>query len=175
MGRFVRLTVVATALMLAFGIAGGPAEGDPSALPSDGLATAPNRVEYVSSLEKICRPGSNETVKAMGNARKDLKDGRVAIAAHKFERASKIYRHTLKAMSAVPRPAADTQRLKAWFGYLNRQQGYLTAIIANLKAGRTIKAQHLIADFIHTGNLANNEVLAFGFNYCSFKPTRYGF
>jgi hypothetical protein len=175
MGRFARLTVVATATVLAFGVAGGPAEGVPTSAPSDGLATAPNRVEYVSTLEKICRPGSDDTVKAMGNARKDLKDGRVSVAAHKFERASKIYRRTLKAMSAVPRPAADTQRLKAWFGYLNRQQGYLTQIISNLKAGRTIKAQHLIADFIHTGNLANNEVLAFGFNYCSFKPTRYGF
>jgi hypothetical protein len=173
MGRFVRLTVVATAMVLAFGIAGGLAEGAPD--PGDGLATAPNRVEYVSSLEKICRPGSNETVKAMGNARKDLRDGRIAVAAHKFERAAKIYRRTLKTMSAVPRPTADTARLKAWFGYLNRQQDYLSEIIDNLKAGRTIKAQHLIADFIHTGNLANNEVLAFGFNYCSFKPTRYGF
>lgn len=173
MGRYVRLTAVATAMVLAFDIAGGPAQGMPA--PSDGLAVAPNRVEYVTSLEKICRPGSDATVKAMGNARKDLKDGHIAVAAHKFERASKIYRHTLKTIAAVPRPTADAQRLKAWFGYLNRQQDYLSKIIENLKAGRTIKAQHLIADFIHTGNLANNEVLAFGFNYCSFKPTRYGF
>ncbi len=174
MGRFVRLTAVATALVLAFGIAEAAADAI-STPPSDGLATAPNRVEYVSSLEKICRPGSDETVKAMGNARKDLKDGNISVAAHKFERAQKIYRRTLKTIAAVPRPTADTQRLKAWFGYLNRQQDFLSEIIDNLKAGRTIKAQHLIADFIHTGNLANNEVLAFGFNYCSFKPTRYGF
>jgi hypothetical protein len=121
MGRFARLTAVATALVFAFGIAEATADGI-SAPPGDGLATAPNRVEYVSSLEKICRPGSDETVKAMGNARKDLKDGRIAVAAHKFERASKIYRRTLKMMSAVPRPTADAQRLKAWFGYLNHRQ-----------------------------------------------------
>jgi hypothetical protein len=39
---------------------------------------------------------------------------------------------------------------------------------------RTIKAQRLTARFIHNGNLANNDTLAFGFDYCSFKFSRYG-
>ena len=37
-----------------------------------------------------------------------------------------------------------------------------------------IKAQRLTARFIHNGNLANNVVLAFGFDWCSFKFSRYG-
>ena len=40
--------------------------------------------------------------------------------------------------------------------------------------GRAIPAQRLTARFIHNGNLANNTVIAFGFNYCSFKFSRYG-
>ena len=28
--------------------------------------------------------------------------------------------------------------------------------------------------FFHNGNLANNVVLSFGFEYCSFKFSRYG-
>ena len=47
-------------------------------------------------------------------------------------------------------------------------------ITANLRAGRGIAAQRLISRFIHSGNLANRVVLAFGFDYCSFKFSRYG-
>ena len=51
---------------------------------------------------------------------------------------------------------------------------YLQQITAQLRAGQAIKAQRLTARFIHNGNLANNVVLAFGFDYCSFKFSRYG-
>ena len=61
-----------------------------------------------------------------------------------------------------------------WFGYLKRQEAYLRQITAQLRAEQTIKAQRLTARFIHNGNLANNVVLAFGFDYCSFKFSRYG-
>jgi hypothetical protein len=74
----------------------------------------------------------------------------------------------------MPRPPEDVARLAKWFGYLDRQESYLRRITAQLRAGRAIKAQRLTARFIHSGNLANNVVLAFGFNYCSFKFSRYG-
>ncbi len=56
----------------------------------------------------------------------------------------------------------------------SRQESYLKQITAQLQAGHAIKAQRLTARFIHNGNLANNVVLAFGFDYCSFKFSRYG-
>ena len=62
-----------------------------------------------------------------------------------------------------------------WFVYLNRQEAYLQEISAQLRAGHKIKAQRLTGRFIHNGNLANNVTLAFGFDWCSFKFSRYGF
>jgi len=82
--------------------------------------------------------------------------------------------NTVKTIAAVPRPEADAAKLGTWFTYLNRQESYLTQITAQLRAGRAIPAQRLTARFIHNGNLANNVVIAFGFNYCSFKFSRFG-
>ena len=77
-------------------------------------------------------------------------------------------------IAAVPRPPADAAQLGKWFTYLKAQEAYLKRITAQLRAGRGIQAQRLTARFIHNGNLANNVVLAFGFDYCSFKFSRYG-
>ena len=70
---------------------------------------------------------------------------------------------------------ADAVRLEKWFVYLNRQEEYLKQITAQLRMNHAIKAQRLTARFIERGDKANNTVLAFGFNYCSFKFIRYGF
>ena len=70
--------------------------------------------------------------------------------------------------------AVDAAKLSKWFGYLKNQEGYLEQITAKLRAGQAIKAQRLTSRFIHNGNLANNTVLAFGFDSCSFKFSRYG-
>ncbi len=80
----------------------------------------------------------------------------------------------MKEIAAIPRPSADRQRLAKWFGYLRQQERYLEKITAKLRADEPIQAQRLTARFIHNGNLANNVVLAFGFEYCSFKFSRYG-
>jgi hypothetical protein len=110
----------------------------------------------------------------MKGARTDINDERLAVAAGKFAQATTIFGSTVKKISAVPQPSADTAKLSKWFVYLNRQESYLGQITAQLRAGRAIQAQRLTARFIHNGNLANNVVLAFGFNYCSFKFSRYG-
>jgi hypothetical protein len=137
-------------------------------------AEAPTRDEYVSQLEKICKPGALATQRAMKGARADVRKERFPAAAGKFAKATTIFGGTVKRISAAPRPSADTARLSKWFGYLNRQVDYLDQITAALRASQGIKAQRLTARFIHNGNLANNVVLAFGFNYCSFKFSRYG-
>jgi hypothetical protein len=139
-----------------------------------GAVEAPTRAEYVIQLEAICKPGAKETQRAMDGVRDDVHASRIGVAAHKFSRAAQIFGKTVRKISAVSRPAADTARLKQWFSYLNRQEAYLKQIAAQLRAGRTIKAQRLTARFIHNGNLANNVVLSFGFNYCSFRFSRFG-
>lgn len=137
-------------------------------------AEAPTRDEYVGRLEQICKPDALATQRAMKGARADVRKERFKAAAGKFARATTIFGGTVKQIAAVPRPSADAARLAKWFGYLGKQEDYLGQITAALRASEGIKAQRLTARFIHNGNLANNVVLAFGFDYCSFKFSRYG-
>lgn len=157
-------TTAAFLAVVLLGIATGLAAG----------AEATNRYEYVSSLEAICKPDVEATQQAMKGVRDDVRAERDAMAAGKFARGAAIFGGTIDEIARVPRPSADLARLRDWFGYLGRQEDYLRQITAHLRAGRTIKAQRSTARFIHNGNLANNVVLAFGFNYCSFRFSRFG-
>lgn len=159
MPRLIAIPLLAAALLAA------------SAAPA---AEAPTRDEYVDRLETICKPDALATQRAMKGARADIRAERLAVAAKKFARATSIFGSTVKRISAVPRPTADTARLRKWFDYLKRQESYLGQITEQLRRDNPIKAQRLTARFIHNGNLANNVVLAFGFDYCSFKFSRYG-
>ena len=137
-------------------------------------AQAPTRDEYVERLEVMCKPDAEATQRAMKGARADVRAERTKVAAGKFAKATSIFGGTVSEISAVPRPTADTARLGKWFTYLKRQESYLGQITQQLRLDHAIKAQRLTARFIHNGNLANNVVLAFGFDWCSFKFSRYG-
>lgn len=137
-------------------------------------AEAPTRDEYVARLETICKPDAIATERTMKGAKADIRAERLAVAAKKFAKGTAIYSGTIRRISAAPRPEDDVARLKQWFTYLDRQVAYLRQITANLRQGQLPKASRLLPRFIHNGNLANNVVLAFGFNYCSFKFGRYG-
>ncbi|MGA8745466.1 MAG: hypothetical protein WB507_06355 [Solirubrobacterales bacterium] len=165
MRRNGRLTAVLAALVFALGATSAMAE----------TATAPTRQEYVSRLEGICKPRSEETQRVTRGLRADFKHGRTRLTTGKFAQATRIFGGTIRAIAAERRPTADAARLEKWFLYLNRQEAYLKQITAQLRLNHPIKAQRLTARFIENGNKANNTVLAFGFNYCSFKFIRYGF
>ena len=141
-----------------------------SALADEG----PTRQEYVSQLEEVCKPDAEATQRAMKGARSDIQAERFDVAAGKFAKATRIFGSTVDKIAPVLRPPADKERLGKWFVDLRRQKSYLSQATSQLRAGRGVQAQRLIARFIHSGNLANNVVLAFGFNYCSFKFSRYG-
>jgi len=163
MGRLARLAATAAiALLLIAAHLAAASTADPS------------RGEYVTQLEAICRPDSEATERAMRGVRDDVDAGRTALAAGKFGKGARIFGGTVRAMKPVARPASDVERLRQWFVYLGRQQRYLKEVTVQLEADRVIKAQRAIARFIHNGNLANNAVLAFGFNYCDFRFSRYG-
>jgi hypothetical protein len=137
-------------------------------------AEAPTRDEYVTRLEGICKPDAEATQRAMKGARSDIRAERLTLAAGKFAQATSIFGSTVKEIAPVARPPADAAKLSKWFGYLKAQESYLGQITAQLRADHAIPAQRLTARFIHNGNLANNTVLAFGFDSCSFKFSRYG-
>lgn len=140
-------------------------------------AEAPlSRDSYVDRLERICEPRAEATRRAMDGVRQDIRyRDRLPIAADKFAKGAKIFGGTIKTIAHVPRPAADVSRLEEWFTYLNRQENYLREITGQLRMGHTIKAQRLTSRFIQNGKQANNVTLAFEFDYCSFKFSRYGF
>jgi hypothetical protein len=158
-----------TALVLTLGAGCAIAETLPE------TSEGPTRKEYVAELEKMCKPGSEATQQAMKGARGDIERNLIPVATSKFEKAAKIFGKTISDISVPARPSADTAKLQKWFVYLNRQEKYLKEISTQLRMNHKIKAQRLTGRFIHNGTLANNATLAFGFNYCSFKFSRYGF
>jgi hypothetical protein len=135
---------------------------------------SPTRDEYVTQLEAVCKPDAIATQQAMKGVRADVSAERIAVAAGKFAKATRIFGSTVKEIAVAPRPSADVAKLDKWFTYLGRQESYLQQITDELRGNHRIKAQRLTARFIHNGNLANNVVLAFGFDYCSFKFSRFG-
>ena len=137
-------------------------------------ADSPDRAEYVSSLEKVCKPGVEATQRAVRGLRSDIRAERLSVAAGKLSKAARIFDGTVREISPVPRPPLDATQLAKWFGYLRLQEDYLARAAAALHAERIVNYQHNAVRFVHTGNLANDVVIAFGFNYCRFKFSRFG-
>jgi len=142
---------------------------------ADSSQAAPDvsRAEYVARLEKICKPDSEATLRAVRGTRGDVRAERFRRAAAKVVAAKRIFTGTIHAISGVPRPAADGDTLGRWFAALKREAGALGRTAASLGAEDIPRFQRVWAEFIHEGNKANNVVVSFGFNYCTFKPSRF--
>jgi hypothetical protein len=138
-----------------------------------GAAAIPDRAEYVNSLESICKPGVEATQQVVRGVRSDIEAERLGVAAGKLGSAARIFDGTVRKISAVPRPPQDARHLAKWFGYLKLQKSYLSRAATALRAGRITRYQHNAVLFVHNGNLANDVVIAYGFNYCRFKFSRF--
>lgn len=136
-------------------------------------AEEPTRAEYVAQLEQICKPRSEATARVVRGVRADVRAERLAAAATKFAKARRTFGATVDAISTVPRPVADRSTLKRWFRALGREELYLGQMVKVLRQDSVSGFQRVSAKFIQEGNRANNAVVSFGFNYCSFKPTRF--
>jgi hypothetical protein len=148
-----------------------------AALAPSALAVAdaaPDQAEYVSNLEAICKPNVEETQRAVRGVRSDIRRERFTIAARKLSSAGRIFDGTVGAISAVPRPPADAEQLAKWFAVLRQQESYLRRSASALRARRIVSYQHNAVRFVHTGNLANDVVITYGFDYCRFKFSRFG-
>lgn len=144
------------------------------ALVVDAQATAEvSRPEYVARLERICKPDSEATQRAVRGTRADVRSERFRRAAAKVAKAGRIFSGTVRSISRVPRPAVDGDALARWFPALKREAVALQATAAALQAEDLARFQRVWADFIHQGNKANNVVVSFGFDYCAFKPSRF--
>jgi len=136
-------------------------------------AEAPTRAEYVTRLERICKPRSEATRRAVRGVRADVRAERLRVAAAKFARARTIFSRTVDSIAAVTRPTDDRDTLARWFKALAKEESYLRGIVSSLRAEDVARFERASADFIHQGNKANNIVVSFGFDFCAFKPTRF--
>jgi hypothetical protein len=136
-------------------------------------AAEPTRTEYVAQLERICKPDSEATQRAVRGTRADVRAEQFRVAATKVSKAKRIFTQTVSSISTVPRPGADSATLARWFAALGREAVALKRTAAALRAEDVARFQRVWADFIHEGNKANNVVVSFGFNYCTFKPSRF--
>jgi hypothetical protein len=136
-------------------------------------AAEPSRSEYVTQLEKICKPRSLATTRAVRGTRADVQSERFGVAASKFAKARKIFAGTLSSIKKVPRPPADQATLGRWFAALDRETVYLDRSIAALRADDLPRFQRESAQFFRQGSKSNNIVISFEFDYCAFKSSRY--
>jgi hypothetical protein len=148
------------------------------ALLSTGIAAAegvpaPSRPEYVARLEGICKPRALATKRAVQGMRADLRAEHLAVAASKFSQASRLFAATVREITPQPRPPADRATLAQWFQYLHQEESNLRRIVAVLRADRPVAFQHASARFVSSGERADDVVLAFGFNFCYFKLSRF--
>jgi hypothetical protein len=143
-----------------------------SAAPLVGAAEI-SREEYVQRVEPICKHNTEANTRIFKGAKEEVKAGELKKGSTHFFRAATALQKTIKQLHAVPQPAADEAKLAKWLGYLGTEAQYFTRIGKALGAGEKAKAQNLSVRLNRNSNLANNTVLAFGFDYCRIDPTRF--
>jgi hypothetical protein len=131
------------------------------------------RDEYVQRVEPICKKNTEANVKIFKGAKEEVKAGELKKGSTHFFRAATALDKTVKQLEAVPQPTADEAKLTKWIGYLKTESAYFSRIGQALAQGKKSKAQNLSVRLNRNSNLANNTVLAFGFDNCRIDPTRF--
>lgn len=146
-----------------------------AALLSVPLAAASEltREEYVARAEPICKRNTEANKRIFQGVKEQVKAGKLKAASTHFTRAAAALEKTVAQLRALPRPPADAARLAQWLGYLQKESSYLGQIGKALAAEDKAKAQTLAVRLNRNSNLANNKVLAFGFDYCKLDPARF--
>jgi len=131
------------------------------------------RETYVTQVEPICKTNTKANEQILSGVRKKIQKGQLTVAAGQFTKASTAFGKAVKQIKAVPQPTADQAKLAKWTGYLEGETKLLGEIGKALKAGNKSRAQTLSVKLTHNGNLANNAVLGFDFDYCLIDSSRF--
>jgi hypothetical protein len=132
-----------------------------------------SRDEYVARVEPICKTNVDANVKIFKGAKEEVKADELKKGSKHFLRAATALNKTIKQLKAVPQPSADAAKLKKWIGYLEAESSFFLRIGKALAANDKYKAQNLSVKLNRNSNLANNSVLAFGFDYCRIDSSRF--
>jgi hypothetical protein len=138
-------------------------------------ATSPTqtRESYATAVEPICKTNTKANEQILSGVRKKIQKGQLAVAAGQFSKAANAFGKAVKQIKAVPQPPADVAKLKKWFGYLEKETKLLGEISKALKSDQKSKAQTLSVQLTRNGNLANNSVLGFDFDYCLIDSSKF--
>lgn len=139
------------------------------------LATAEEvtRDSYKAQVEPICKTNTEANEKILKGVREEVKKGKLALAGKQFAKAATALKSAYKQIKAVPMPTADTAKLTKWLSYVKQEAELFAQGAKALKAGNKTKAQTIVVKLTHTANLANSQVLSFGFRYCKLNPSKF--
>jgi hypothetical protein len=131
------------------------------------------RESYKEAVEPICKVNSKANDKILKGVSADFKAGKLKVAAGKFSRAATALRKTITQLRAVPQPPADEAKLATWLKQVGTEADLFQKTAKRLKANDKAGAQAMVIRLTHNAKQANNQVLAFGFKYCRFEPSKY--
>jgi len=131
------------------------------------------RESYAAAVEPICKTSATTSERTLSGVHKEIKEGKLKLAASQFAKAAAASTTATKRIKAVPQPAADKAVLTEWIGYLEDERKLLVEIGKALKEGKKSKAVSLSVRLTSNGNLANNTVLNFEFKYCLIETSKF--
>lgn len=132
-----------------------------------------SRPEYTAQVEPICQRNAKANEKILKNVKTEVKQGKLKPAAASFAKAGQELTKTYNQLKAVPQPSADEAKLAKWLGYVKTEASLFAKVAKKLKAGQKGAAQSLVSKLTTNANQANSTVLAFGFHYCRFEPSKF--
>jgi hypothetical protein len=158
-----KIKVIALAALAAFLMAAVPLA----------FAAEQTKEGYVAEVEPICEANTTANAKILKNVKSEVKAGKLQPAGASLIAAGKALKKTWRELSAVPQPAADSTKLTKWLGYVKGEAELFEKAGTLLKAGKKAPAQQVVNKLSKNANLANFEVVSFGFQYCRFEPSKF--
>lgn len=128
---------------------------------------------YAAQVEPICKQNTKANERILAGVRKQIKQGKLDVAAGKFGKAATAFAKAVRQLKAVPQPTADAAKLGKWLKILDDETKLLREISKALSAGNKGKVQTLYVRLTHNGNVANNAVLGFDFNHCLIESSKF--
>jgi hypothetical protein len=137
------------------------------------FAAEPTKESYVAEVEPICETNTKANEKILKNVKAEVKAGKLTPAGASLIAAGKALKKTWSELGAVPQPSADSAKLTKWLGYVKGEAELFEKAGTLLKAGKKAPAQQVVNKLSKNANLANFEVVSFGFRYCKFEPSKF--
>jgi hypothetical protein len=137
------------------------------------MAEEVTRDTYKAAVEPICKTNTEANEKILKGVRQEVKAGKLKAAGTQFAKAASALNNAYAQLKAVPQPPADAAKLAKWLAYVKTEAKLFGEAAAALKANNKTRAQTIVVKLTHNANLANNQVISFGFRYCKLEPSKF--